>query len=75
MLRPGEIDEKLEQILEIIASDQSDIQLADDVTEITENLMSNEGKETITKELTSSSDEEKCTKSETSLPLASKHKE
>ncbi|CAH1991422.1 unnamed protein product [Acanthoscelides obtectus] len=34
MLRPGEDDEKLEQILQLIANDDSDVEMSDDENEI-----------------------------------------
>ena len=41
MLRPGEDDEKLEQVLELIGNDDSDVEISDDEEEIEtmENLM------------------------------------
>lgn len=67
MLRPGEDDEKLEQILELIGND-SDVEMSDDEEEIEtmENLMGRE-EEIINEEIVSSSEEEE---EEDRIPLS-----
>ncbi|XP_050310116.1 uncharacterized protein LOC126746061 [Anthonomus grandis grandis] len=68
VLRPGENDEKLEQILKIIGNDDSDIETSDDEKEIQtmDNLMGREEK-IINEELVSSSEEEE---EEDRIPLS-----
>ncbi|CAH1983622.1 unnamed protein product, partial [Acanthoscelides obtectus] len=59
VLRPGEDDEKLEQILQLIANDDSDVEMSDDENEIEnmDNLVQRED-EINDEDLVSSSDEE-----------------
>ncbi|CAH2007271.1 unnamed protein product [Acanthoscelides obtectus] len=57
VLRPGKDDEKLEQILQLIANDDSDVEMSDDENENMDNLVERED-EIIDEELQSSSDEE-----------------
>ncbi|CAH2006542.1 unnamed protein product [Acanthoscelides obtectus] len=59
VLRPGEDDEKLEQILKLIANDDSDVEMSDDENEIEnmDNLVQRED-EINDEDLVSSSDEE-----------------
>ncbi|CAH2006701.1 unnamed protein product [Acanthoscelides obtectus] len=59
VLRPGEDDEKLEQILQLIANDDSDVEMSDDENEIEnmDNLVPRED-EINDEDLVSSSDEE-----------------
>ena len=68
MLRPGEDDEKLEQVLELIGNDDSDVEISDDEEEIEtmENLMGRE-EEIINEELVSSSEEDE---EEDRIPLS-----
>ncbi|CAH1985234.1 unnamed protein product [Acanthoscelides obtectus] len=67
VLRPGEDDEKLEQILQLIANDDPDVEMSDDENEL-ENMNNSVAREDemIDEELQSSSDEEE----EDRIPLS-----